>query len=59
MELCVGERKGYAKEVLVCPSFVGTCGYADRLMVGGKAGVKIHKFVSDKGRRSTESIVLN
>jgi len=59
MEMCVGERKGYAKEVLVCPSFVGTCPYADRLMVGGKSGVKIHKFISDKGRRSTESIILN
>jgi 16S rRNA G966 N2-methylase RsmD len=59
MELCVGERKGYAKEVLVCPSFVGTCPYADTLMVGGKSAVKIHKFIEGKGRRNTESIVLN
>lgn len=59
VEMVVGERKGYAKEVLVCPSFIGTCPYADSLMVGGKSMAKIHKFVRNKGRRSTENIVLN
>lgn len=59
VEMVVGERKGYAKEVLVSPSFVGTCPYADKLMVGGKGMAKIHKFVRGKGRRSTYNIVLN
>lgn len=59
VEMVVGERKGYAKEVLVCPSFVGTCPYADSLMVGGKSTVKIHKFVKGKGRKTTYNIVLN
>jgi hypothetical protein len=59
VEMVVGERKGYAKEVLVCPSFVGTCPYADSLMVGGKSMVKIHRFVKGKGRRNTYNIVLN
>ncbi|MDM0587688.1 hypothetical protein QTH25_13005 [Clostridium perfringens] len=59
VEMTVGERKGYAKEVLVSPSFVGTCPYADKLMVGGKGMAKIHKFVRDKGRRNTYNIVLN
>ena len=59
VEMVVGERKGYAKEVLVSPSFVGTCPYADKLMVGGKSIVKIHKFEKGKGRRNTYNIVLN
>lgn len=59
VEMVVGERKGYAKEVLVCPSFVGTCPYADSLMVGGKAMAKIHKFIKGKGRKNTENIILN
>lgn len=59
IEKIVGERKGYAKEVLVCPSFVGTCPYADKLMVGGKAMAKIHTFERGKGRRGTYNIILN
>jgi len=59
VEMVVGERKTYAKEVLVCPSFIGTCPYADKLMVGGKSTVKIHMFEEGKGRRRTENIVLN
>jgi hypothetical protein len=59
VEMTVGERKNYAKEVLVCPSFVGTCPYADKLMVGGKSMVKIHVFEEGKGRKTTENIVLN
>jgi len=59
VEMVVGERKTYAKEVLVCPSFIGTCPYADKLMVGGKSTVKIHMFEEGKGRRRTENITLN
>lgn len=59
VEMVVGERKGYAKEVLVSPSFVGTCPYADKLMVGGKGMAKIHRFVKGKGRKNTYNIVLN
>lgn len=59
VEITIGERKGYAKETLVCPSFIGTCPYADKLMVGGKSMVKIHVFEKDKGRKRTENIVLN
>ena len=57
--MVVGERKGYAKEVLVSPSFIGTCPYADKLMVGGKSIVKIHEFEKGKGRRSTYNMILN
>lgn len=59
VEMVVGERKGYAKEVLVSPSFIGTCPYADKLMVGGKSIVKIHEFERGKGRRSTYNMILN
>lgn len=59
VEMVVGERNGYAKEVLVCPSFVGTCPYADKLMVGGKAMAKIHTFEKKKGRVNTFNIILN
>lgn len=59
VEMSVGERKGYSKEVLVCPSVVGTCPYADKLMVGGKAMAKIHMFEEGKGRRTTDNIILN
>lgn len=59
IEMVVGEREGYAKEVLVCPSFVGTCPYADKLMVGGKAMAKIHTFKKKKGRINTFNIILN
>ena len=59
VEMTVGERKGYAKEALVCPSFIGTCPYADSLMVGGKGMAKIHVFEENIGRKKTENIILN
>lgn len=44
---------------LVAPSFIGSCPYADRLMVGSKAGCDIYKLNSTYGLTGVEHIILN
>ncbi len=59
MNLTVGESDINNIEVLVSPSFVGSCTYADSLMVGGKAMAKIYEFEESKGLVVTRNIILN
>lgn len=44
---------------LVAPSFIGSCPYADRLMVGSKAGCDIYKINTTYGLTGVEHIILN
>lgn len=59
MNLTVGESNINNIEVLVSPSFIGSCPYADSLMVGGKAMAKIYEFEENKGLVVTINIILN
>ena len=57
--ISVGERAGYDKEVIVCPSIIGSDPYADKLMVGSKAAAQILGFELGKGHTETKKILLN
>lgn len=46
-------------EVIVVPSMVGSCPYADSLMVGSKAMAQIYRFKEGKGHVCTTNILLN
>lgn len=59
MEISVGEQSDHEEKLLCAPSIVGTCPYADSLMVGGKAAFKIHTFERGKGHVSSKTIILN
>lgn len=58
-EIVVGEGKNNDVEVLVCPSFIGTCPYADSLLLGAKASCKIFVFDEKYGHTDTYKIMLN
>lgn len=58
-EVVVGESGNNDVEVLVCPSFIGTCPYADSLMKGAKAACKIFVFDEKYGHTDTHKIILN
>ena len=58
-EIVVGEGKNNDVEVLVCPSFIGTCPYADSLLLGTKASCKIFVFDEKYGHTDTYKIMLN
>ena len=53
------EGKDNDIEILVCPSFIGTCPYADSLLVGAKAACKIFVFDEKYGHTETHKIILN
>ena len=57
--ISVGERAGYDKEIIVCPSIIGSDPYADKLMVGSKAAAQILGFEWNKGHIETKKILLN
>lgn len=58
-ELIDAEGKSHDIETLVAPSFVGSCPYADRLMVGSKAACKIFRFDKKYGHDASFKIILN
>ena len=58
-EIVVGEGKNNDVEVLVCPSFIGTCPYADSLLLGAKDSCKIFVFDEKYGHTDTYKIMLN
>ena len=58
-EIIVGEGKDNDIEILVCPSFIGTCPYADSLLVSAKAACKIFVFDEKYGHTETHKIILN
>jgi len=45
-------------EILVCPSFIGSDGYSDKLMVGAKPAVKIFGFDPEHCHTETYKIIL-
>lgn len=56
--LSIGELNGNT-EIVVCPSFVGSDPYADKLMVGSKAMCKLFKIEKNVGITETYTMVLN
>ena len=58
-ELTVSERSLNDVEVLVCPSFIGSDPYSDKLMRGSKAAVKVFGFDEYYGHTETYKIILN
>ena len=56
--MIVGERWGYDKEVIVCPSIIGSDPYADKLMVGSNPSAQILGFELSKGHTETKKILL-
>ena len=58
-EFTVGEGCTYDREVLCCPSFMGSDPYADRLMVGGKPAAKIYRFSDIYGHDMSYKIILD
>jgi hypothetical protein len=58
-EIVSSEGRVGDSEVLVCPSFVGSCPYSDKLMKGAKAAVKIFGFSHLYGHTETYKIILN
>lgn len=57
-ELVGYETANSDAEVLVCPSFIGSDPYADKLMVGAKPAVKIFGFDEKYGHTETYKIIL-
>lgn len=58
-EITVGEGDTNDVEVLVCPSFIGSCPYSDKIMKGAKASCKIFVFDEVNGHIRTDKIILN
>lgn len=58
-EITVGEGIMNNTEVLMSPSFIGSCPYADKLMTGSKAMCKLYEFNEKHGHVGTQNIVLN
>ena len=57
-ELIGFEARNSDAEILVCPSFIGSDGYSDRLMVGAKPAVKIFGFDPKYCHTETYKIIL-
>ena len=57
-ENIVGESFNCDTEVNICPSFVGSDPYSDRILKGSKAACKIYG-ISDYGHTETYKIILN
>ena len=58
-ELITGEGRHHNASVLVSSSIVGSCGYADKLMVGSKASSKVFEFDRVYGHVGSYNIILN
>lgn len=55
----VGEMSDTDCEVIVCPSFVGSCPYSDKLMKGAKPSCCIYGYDKKYGRTESYKIFLN
>lgn len=55
----VGEMSDTDCEVIVCPSFVGSCPYSDKLMKGAKPSCCIYGYDERYGHTETYKIFLN
>lgn len=57
--MTVGQMGSGDCEVVICPSFVGDCPYADKIMKGAKAASCIYGFDKQYGLIETYKIILN
>ena len=57
--MITGEGRHHNASVLVSSSIVGSCGYADKLMVGSKASSKVFEFDRVYGHVGSYNIILN
>lgn len=57
--ITVGEEGHNNVEVIVSPSFVGSCPYADTLNIGSKASANMLKFTKTNGHVGTDTFILN
>ena len=55
----VGEMSDTDCEVIICPSFVGSCPYSDKLMKGAKPSCCIYGYDEKYGRTESYKIFLN
>lgn len=55
----VGEMSNTDCEVIVCPSFVGSCPYSDKLMKGAKPSCCIYGYDKKYGHTETYKFILN
>ena len=53
------EKVTYDSEILVSPSFIGSCPYSDTLYKGNKAAFKIYGFSEIYGHTETYKFILN
>jgi len=58
-EIVVGEDGNKNVSVLNCPSIIGSCPYADKLLVGSKAAAKVYTFDPMFGHIESKTIILN
>lgn len=58
-EITVGEGLSHDMEILICPSFIGSCPYSDKIMKGAKASCKVFVFDEINGHTRTDKIILN
>ena len=58
-EFITGEDGNHDVEVLVAPSIIGSDPYADSLMVGSKAAIKIFGFNKTYGHNESYKFILN
>lgn len=57
--LTVGQIGNIDQEIVICPSFVGDCPYADKIMKGSKSACCIYGFDKQYGLTETYKIILN
>lgn len=55
----VGELADTDCEIIVCPSFVGSCPYSEKLMKGAKPSCCIYGYNEKYGHNETYKIILN
>ena len=58
-EFITAEGKNHDVETLVLPSLIGSDPYADKLMVGSKAALKIFGFHEEYGHNESYKFILN
>lgn len=58
-EMNVGEGFSNNTEVLVSPSIVGSCPYADSILKGAKSMAKLYVFEESQGHSKTYNLLLN
>ena len=58
-EMNVGEGFSNNTEILIAPSIVGSCPYADSILKGAKSMAKLYVFEEGQGHSKTYNLLLN